>query len=96
MTTACAYRNRSGLACRYPGTVSPSTSGRGPWVCREHAVGLSLGEAERVTIRSQMYGILRAGGETELENTLTQDTNRAHNPGPPNRGDSSDGDKQAA
>lgn len=86
MIDRCAYRNRSGLRCRYPGTVSHSSAGRAPWYCcfgGEPHDKMPLGEAERLTIRSQLYDIMGS-------------QNRAHNPGPPNCGDSSSGDKQAA
>ena len=167
MSDPCAWRNDSGLPCRYAGTFSFSTKGGGPWYCRWHVNPGSVEQAAHIVLESQSYvpddpvearrirqraadaycasiGLARKDYEPasvyrarrqgwlhvkmamfgradwtppedseddsasvrEMKRLLRArragesseqvQSNRAHNPGPPNRRDSTDGDKQAA
>jgi hypothetical protein len=55
MSERCAWRNDSGLPCRYPGTFSFSTKGTGPWYCAWHVNPSSVEHAAQVVLESQSY-----------------------------------------
>jgi len=44
----CAYNNH-GVTCDRPGVLSGSTTGSGPWYCREHGYLLFLGNNDGVS-----------------------------------------------
>ena len=52
---SCAWVSASGR-CHYPGTISHSTQGMGPWYCRFHAKpDVSAAYGEQVVIESKGY-----------------------------------------
>lgn len=57
----CCYES-SGERCRYPGTMSLTTLGEGPWFCRWHFGCESGLFGERIVIESRNYRPLDARG----------------------------------